>query len=254
MSNSTPLILISNDDGVSAKGINELIDFVRPLGEVLVVAPDSPRSGSACALSANHSIDYSLVRKEEGLTVYQCSGTPVDCIKLAMFEIVERKPDLIVSGINHGSNASINVHYSGTMGIAIEGCLKGIPSVGFSLFSHDADADFTALRPYVYDISKKVLSKGLPPHVCLNVNFPADQEIKGVRVCHQADGEWNSEWNVLKEGDKRCFQLTGQFVLTDSDVENCDHWSALHGYAAITPIHVDMTAEKEFEQIKNIFS
>lgn len=139
MENKRPLILISNDDGVMAKGISELIKFLRPLGEIVVMAPDTARSGSGCAITVTQPVHYQLVRKEVGLTVYKCSGTPADCIKLAWNTVLDRKPDLVVGGVNHGDNSATNVHYSGTMGIVIEGCLNGIPSIGFSLCSHDPE-------------------------------------------------------------------------------------------------------------------
>ena len=180
MENKRPLILVSNDDGIMAKGISELIKFLRPLGEIVVMAPDAPRSGSGCALTVTQPVHYQLLKKDVGLTVYKCSGTPTDCIKLARNQILDRKPDLVVGGINHGDNSATNVHYSGTMGIVIEGCLNGIPSIGFSICDHAPGADFDAAGPYVRRIAAMVLEKGLPPLTCLNVNFPNTQEIKGV--------------------------------------------------------------------------
>lgn len=151
MENKRPLILISNDDGVMAKGISELIKFLRPLGEIVVMAPDTARSGSGCAITVTQPVHYQLVRKEVGLTVYKCSGTPADCIKLAWNTVLDRKPDLVVGGVNHGDNSATNVHYSGTMGIVIEGCLNGIPSIGFSLCSHDPGADFESWLSVVFE-------------------------------------------------------------------------------------------------------
>ena len=144
MENKRPLILVSNDDGIMAKGINELVKFLRPLGDIVVMAPDAPRSGSGCALTVTQPVHYQLVKKEVGLTVYKCSGTPTDCIKLARNTVLDRTPDLVVGGINHGDNSATNVHYSGTMGVVFEGCLNGIPSIGFSLCNHAPDADFEA--------------------------------------------------------------------------------------------------------------
>lgn len=147
MENQRPLILISNDDGVIAKGISELIKFLRPLGEIVVMAPDAPRSGNASALTVTEPIHYQLVRKDVGLTIYKCSGSPVDCVKLAFHTVLDRKPDLVVGGINHGDNSAVNVHYSGTMGVVIEGCLKGVPSIGYSLCCHDPNPDFDITLP-----------------------------------------------------------------------------------------------------------
>ena len=144
MENKRPLILVSNDDGIMAKGISELIKFLRPLGEIVVMAPDAPRSGSGCALTVTQPVHYQLLKKDVGLTVYKCSGTPADCIKLARNQILDREPDLVVGGINHGDNSATNVHYSGTMGVVIEGCLNGIPSIGFSICDHAPGADFDA--------------------------------------------------------------------------------------------------------------
>ena len=185
MENEKPLILVSNDDGVMAKGINELVKFLRPLGDIVVMAPDAPRSGSGCALTVTQPVHYQLVKKEVGLTVYKCSGTPTDCIKLARNTVLDRTPDLVVGGINHGDNSATNVHYSGTMGVVFEGCLNGIPSIGFSLCNHAPDADFEATGPYIRSIAAMVLEKGLPPLTCLNVNFPDTTDIKGIKICEQ---------------------------------------------------------------------
>ena len=178
MTNERPLLLLSNDDGVNAKGIRELIGALRPVADLIVVAPDGPRSGSSGAITSEPPLRSAKVRQEPGLTVYKCSGTPVDCVKLALHALVPRKPDMVIGGINHGDNSSVNVHYSGTMGVVIEGCLKGIPSVGFSLCNHSADADFSATLPYVRCIVEEVLAKGLPEGKCLNVNFPDTNEPK----------------------------------------------------------------------------
>ena len=167
-----PLLLISNDDGYQAKGINCLIDMLKDIADILVCAPDDARSGYSCAFSAGIPLRLKLQRKEEGVEVWSCNGTPVDCVKMALANICERQPDMVIGGINHGDNASVNTHYSGTMGVTIEGCLKYIPSVAFSLCDQHADAEFESLRPYVREITRRVLDEGLPKGVCLNVNFP----------------------------------------------------------------------------------
>ena len=177
MENQRPLILVSNDDGIMSKGISELLRFIRPMGEVVVMAPDTPRSGTSCSLTTNEPIHYTLVRKDVGLTIYKCSGTPTDCVKLAFHTVLERKPDLVIGGINHGDNSSVNVHYSGTMGVVMEGCLKEVPSIGFSLCSHEPNADFEPSGTFVREIVTRVLEKGLPPLTCLNVNIPAVKEL-----------------------------------------------------------------------------
>ena len=224
MENQRPLILISNDDGIIAKGISELIKFLRPLGEIVVMAPDAPRSGSACALTVTEPIHYQLVRKDVGLTVYKCSGTPTDCVKLAFHTVLDRKPDLVVGGINHGDNSSVNLHYSGTMGVVIEGCLKGVPSIGF------------------------------PPLTCLNVNFPDTKELKGVKICEQTKGQWTNEWeNFAHRGDAHYYWLTGEFENNDAENEKNDHWALDNGYVAITPTTVDATAYGLIDELKAWF-
>jgi 5'-nucleotidase len=239
--------LISNDDGVVAKGISELIKFLRPLGELVVMAPDAPRSGNACAITVNTPIHYQQIRQEVGLSVYKCSGTPTDCIKLALHTVVDRTPDLVVGGINHGDNSGINVHYSGTMGVVIEGCLKGIPSIGFSLCNHDANADFEPAGPYIREITRKVLEKGLPPLTCLNVNFPTGQPLKGIKVCEQSKGQWLNEWeHFAVRNNTHYYWLTGEFVDTDAENTHNDHWALRNGYVAVTPVSVDMTARGNF--------
>ncbi|NDV65547.1 5'/3'-nucleotidase SurE [Bacteroides sp. 224] len=255
MEERKPLIFISNDDGVTAKGINELIKYLRPLGEVVVMAPDSARSGSGCALTVNTPVHYKLIKREPGLTIYSCSGTPVDCVKLARNTILDRTPDLIVGGINHGDNSGTNVHYSGTMGIVIEGCLNGIPSVGFSLCNHAPDADFAPFKPYVVEVARMVLEKGLPDRTCLNVNFPDTQEVKGVKVCEQAVGRWQKEWEPCPRRFDDCYYwLTGEFVNTEPENPKTDNWALAQGYVAITPTTVDVTAYGFIEELTNRLS
>lgn len=250
MKNEKPLILISNDDGVNAKGLRELVKTLSGLGEIVVMAPDGPRSGAACAITSEYPIKYREVRKEPGLAIYKCNGTPVDCVKLALFELLPRCPDLVVGGINHGDNSSVNVHYSGTMGVVIEGCLKGIPSIGFSLCNHDADADFGLLLPYVRQIAAETLAKGLPYGTCLNVNMPSRNKIMGTRICRQAKGDWSNEW-------KRCrhprggeyFWLTGCYTNQEPESQDTDQWALANDYIAITPIQVDVTAYALMEEL-----
>ncbi len=243
MEEKRPLIFISNDDGYMAKGIQELIKYLSPLGDIVVVAPDAARSGSGCAITVVQPVHYQLVRQDVGVTIYRCSGTPTDCVKLSMHAILDgRKPDLIVSGINHGDNSATNVHYSGTMGVVIEGCLGGIPSIGYSICSHNPDADFSATEVYVRQIAQKVLEKGLPPQTCLNVNFPNTEDIKGIKICEQAKGYWTQEWEPCpRKGDDNYYWLAGSFEDTEPDNHKTDRWALHHGYAAITPIHIDMT-------------
>ncbi len=252
MENERPLILVSNDDGVMAKGISELIKFLRPLGEIVVMAPDSARSGSGCAMTVTQPVHFRQVRRDVGLTVYACSGTPADCVKLAFNSVLNRTPALVVGGINHGDNSATNVHYSGTMGVVIEGCLKGIPSIGFSICDHSPGADFDAAGPYVRSIAAAVLEKGLPPLTCLNVNFPVTKELKGVKICEQAKGGWGKEWEQCpRKTDPNYFWLTGEFTDHEPDNEKNDHWALAQGYVAITPVTVDVTAYHFIEELKS---
>lgn len=250
--NKKPLILLSNDDGYQAKGINELVRFLRPLGELVVMAPDSGRSGMGCAITADVPVGYSPVSREEGVAIYKCTGTPADCIKLAAHDLLDRKPDLIVGGINHGDNSAINVHYSGTMGVVIEGCLRGVPSVGFSLCDHAPDTDFAPLEDPIRRIASEVLRNGLPEGVCLNVNFPRTASFKGVRICRQAFGRWENEWEKCPRrspgGDY--FWLSGDFVDYESDKDDTDRWALRNGYVAITPTRVDVTAYEIMDTLR----
>ncbi len=242
MIQNKPLILITNDDGIIAKGISELVRFVRPLGDIVVVAPDGPRSGKGCALTITEPVHFKQVRQDVGLSIYRCSGTPVDCVKLARHAILDREPDLVVSGINHGDNSGVNVHYSGTMGAAIEACLNKIPAIGFSLCDHDQDADFAPLGKYIRELSRVVLRNGLPDYTCLNVNFPKTEEIKGLKVCQQARGSWTNEWEACPRSfDENYYWLSGGFVPDKKGNELSDNRALSEGYGAITPTLVDVT-------------
>lgn len=259
-----PLILISNDDGYEAKGINDLIEMVRPFGHVLVCAPDGPRSGQACAFSVTVPLTLTLHRKEENVEVWSCNGTPVDCIKMALAELCPRKPDMVIGGINHGDNSSVNTHYSGTMGVTMEGCMKLIPSVAFSLCDHRADADFRPLEPYVKGITERVLHDGLPKGVCLNINFPllesqetssTTNSYKGVRVCRMAMGSWYNETTRFRHPRGYDYWwMVGHYRTEEPEAEDTDRWALDHGYVAITPTQMDVTAYNEFENINTQFS
>ena len=250
-----PLIFISNDDGVHAKGLNELVAWVRDMADVVVMAPDGPRSGSAAAITSIVPVTYKKVSEEPGVSIYSCSGTPVDCVKLAFETVLPRRPDLVLSGINHGDNASVNVHYSGTMGVVFEGCLNGIPSIGFSLCNHAPDADFEAAGPYIRSIAAMILEKGLPPLTCLNVNFPDTADIKGVKICEQAKGRWTNEWAACPRlNDPNYFWLTGEFTDHEPENEKNDHWALANGYVAITPTTVDVTAYHFMDELNKWFN
>ena len=189
-----PLILITNDDGFRAKGINELIKALRGRGELIVFAPDGPRSGMSSAITSLTPLKYDTVLQEDDLTIFSCNGTPVDCVKLAINEVLDREPDLLVSGINHGGNMAICVNYSGTMGAAAEGCIFGIPSIGLSVLDHRPDADFRECCRLGIKVIDDVLAHGLPHGTYLNLNVPVVERVKGLKVCHQADGRWIKEF------------------------------------------------------------
>ena len=247
-----PLILICNDDGVTAPGIQSLIESVRDLGEIMVVAPDKPQSGTGHGITINATLRMQKIREEEGLKVYSCSGTPVDCIKLAIYKM-EVKPDIILSGINHGSNASINVIYSGTMSAAVEGALEDVPSIGFSLLDHSIDADFSASQEIARQITLKTIKEGLPKGVCLNVNIPKlrKEEIVGIRVCRQAKGNWEEEFEARKDPmGNDYFWLTGTFKNQDHG-EDTDIWALENGYVSVVPVQHDLTAYTALSEINN---
>ncbi len=240
-----PLILVTNDDGINAPGIRALISVMISLGDVLVVAPDSPQSGMGHAITLNSTLYTEEVNFDKGpQKEFSCSGTPADCVKLAIRELSDRTPDLCVSGINHGSNASINVIYSGTMSAAIEAGIEGIPAIGFSLLDYSWDANFEASKPFVKSITEQVLEQGLPNGIVLNVNIPniTEQDIKGIKVCRQAKANWVEEFDKRKTPQgKDYYWLTGKFVNLDGG-EDTDEWALENGYISIVPSQFDLTA------------
>ena len=248
-----PLLLISNDDGFQAKGINCLIEMLADYGDIIVCAPEPACSGMACAFSATTPLRLRLREKRQGVEIWSCSGTPVDCVKMALAEIVPRKPDMVIGGINHGDNASVNMHYSGTMGVTLEGCMKYIPSVAFSLCDHREDADFEPLRPYIREITSRVLAEGLPQGVCLNVNFPSQSSsYSGVKVCRMAKGTWGHE--VVRCHHPRGYDywwMAGDYTNDEPTAEDTDNWALTHGYVAITPTQIDVTAYSVLERIRS---
>ena len=236
------LILITNDDGIEAKGINELIKCLKGLGELVVFAPDGPRSGMSGAITSQHPISYTLIDKEDKLTLYACTGTPVDCVKLAMHEVLERQPDLLVAGINHGGNHAISVHYSGTMGAVIEGCIFRVPSIGVSLMNYAPDADFSEACRFARMLACNVIEEGLPFGTYLNLNVPDVTPVKGLAVCRQADGQWINEFYTKKGTDgKTEFWLTGEYVDRDSQDQDFDTNRLNNGYASLVPCLIDVT-------------
>lgn len=248
-----PYLLISNDDGVEARGINFLVDALRPYADILVMAPDSARSGFSCSITSHHPLTWKMLREEEGLRVCSCSGTPTDCVKVALNLFPERKPDLVVGGINHGDNSSVNAHYSGTMGVVIEGALQGYPSIAFSLCDHRADADFEPLRPYLVDLMFKAIAVGLPPFTCLNVNFPLAKKFRGVKVCRMARSRWQKELQECEHpwGGKY-YWLVGDCKELEPEAEDTDRWALAHGYVAVTPTQLDVTATELVDVLRDV--
>ena len=248
-----PYLLLSNDDGVQAPGLNFLIETLRPYADLLVMAPDSARSGFSCSITAAHPLTYRVLRREEGLTVCACSGTPTDCVKMALNLFPDRKPDLVVGGINHGDNSSVNAHYSGTMGVAIEGALQGYPSVAFSLCDHREDADFSPLRPYLVDFMFKAIAVGLPPFTCLNINLPLAPRFKGVKVCRMARSRWQKEVEHRRHPwGADYYWLVGENVELEPEATDTDRWALAHGYVAVTPTQLDVTARELMEVLQDI--
>jgi 5'-nucleotidase len=248
-----PVILITNDDGIMAPGIRNLVAFMREIGDVVVVAPNKGQSGMGHAVTITHPLRLEKVDVDGDHQEYSCSGTPVDCVKLAVNKVLHRKPDVLVSGINHGSNSSINVIYSGTMSAAIEGAMEGIPSIGFSLLDYSLDADFVSSKSYIQNIVRNVLNHGLPKGNCLNVNIPAvkTDKIKGVRVCRQADANWVEEFDHRKDPrGKDYYWLTGKFELFE-DADETDEWALANNYISVVPIQFDFTAYPLIEKLKN---
>ena len=240
-----PLILVTNDDGINAPGIRTLISVVKDIGDVIVVAPDSPQSGMGHAITINSTLHSSRITpKNSEIIEYSCSGTPSDCVKLAINELMPRKPDLCVSGINHGSNSSINVIYSGTMSAAIEAGIEGVPAIGFSLLDYSWNADFSHSKDLIRKITLNALNNGIPKGVVLNVNIPAvkKSDIKGVKICRQAKAYWVEEFDKRKNPlGQEYYWLTGKFVNKDQG-EDTDEWALKNNYISIVPVEFDLTA------------
>ncbi len=241
-----PLILVTNDDGIVAPGIRKLVEIASEHGEVVVVAPDSPQSGQGHAITINQPLRLKKVQVFEGIDAYECSGTPVDCVKLAKHKVLRgRKIDLCLSGINHGSNASINIIYSGTMSAAMEASIEGIPSIGFSLLDYSFEADFSHVRPWADQLIRLVLD-GVPPHTLLNVNIPKNSErgIAGIRLCRQAQGKWVETFLEGKDPSGRpYFWLTGEYQLDDPHAD-ADIAALEAGYISVVPAGHDLTDYK----------
>ena len=239
MKSERPLILVTNDDGVHAPGIRALIEVMKTKGDVLVIAPDKPQSGMGHAITINSTLRINKLKEEEGYSEYSCSGTPVDCVKIAVNKLLPRKPDLCVSGVNHGSNSSINVIYSGTMSAAVEGCIESIPSIGFSLCSYSVDANFDACKKIADRVVDKILANSLPEGVCLNVNI-------------QAKANWEEELDERKDPmGNSYFWLTGVFKNYDSGIDT-DEWALANQWVSVVPVHIDFTAHHTIPFLKKM--
>ncbi len=249
MTTETPTILVTNDDGVSAPGLRALVEAMAEIGNVVVVAPDKPQSGMGHAITIGDPLRIEKVHLFGQIEAYQCSGTPVDCVKLARDKILHRNPDLCVSGINHGSNSSINVIYSGTMSAALEACIESIPAIGFSLLDYSFEADFKAAKHFAAIIARGLLKNTLPAGTLLNVNFPKlrTDEIKGIKICRQANAKWEEDYDerVDPRGHKY-YWLTGKFKNYDLG-EDTDEWALRQGYVSVVPVQFDLTARHAIE-------
>ena len=239
------LILVTNDDGYEAKGIAALIEAMKSLGDIIVVAPDEAQSGMSHAITVKHPLRIKKIKEEEGLRIYAVNGTPVDCVKLAINQILDSKPDIIVSGINHGSNSSTSILYSGTMGAALEGSVNLIPSIGFSHTVYDHECDMDASKQYAQQITAKVLENGLPRNICLNVNIPEGgyNDINGIKVCRQTMGQWKEEFDRrIDPIGKEYFWLTGKYINHEPEAIDTDEWALKNKYISIVPVHTDLTS------------
>ncbi|MEZ0609918.1 5'/3'-nucleotidase SurE [Fibrella sp. WM1] len=248
-----PLILVTNDDGITARGIGFLVECMSELGTVVVVAPNSPQSGMGHAITISSPLRLYPSTVFSGLPAYECSGTPADCVKLGKHYVLkDRAPDLVVSGVNHGSNTSVSVLYSGTMSAAIEAAIEGIPAIGFSLNDFSREPDFSHIRDYVQSITRNVLERGIPTGVALNVNFPVrgPEPLKGVKICRQANAKWHEIFDERRDPHgRRYFWLDGEFVNNDTGTDT-DEYAIANNYASIVPCQFDLTAYKVVKEME----
>jgi 5'-nucleotidase len=250
---SRPVILVTNDDGITAPGIRNLVSAMKGLGRVIVVAPDSPQSGMGHAITIGHPLRLNKVDLFEDVEAWQCSGTPVDCVKLARDKILHRAPDICVSGINHGANSSINVLYSGTMSAAMEAAIEGIPSVGFSLLDFTFDADFTVAAEVAHTIARRMLEDKMPPHFLLNVNIPKGpkEKFKGIKVCRQANAKWTEDFDHrIDPRGNDYYWMVGRFVNMDTGPET-DIEALEAGFASVVPVKFDLTDKQMKERLQD---
>jgi len=252
MNTTRPLILVTNDDGYQAKGLKKLVSLMQPLGDVIVISTEEVMSAKGHSITTTPTLTAKLLEEAPGLRQYVCNGTPVDCVKIGYQCLLDRLPDLVVSGVNHGSNASTNVIYSGTMAAAIEACMDGIDAIGFSLDCYDLDADFSHLDDYIVAITRSVLEKGLPKGICLNVNFPNwnGNPFKGLKVCRQANAKWIEAYSEFTdESGKTCLKLGGQFVFEDGGGDT-DYEALQDYYVSLVPTQFDLTARQCMDSMR----
>jgi 5'-nucleotidase len=250
------LILLTNDDGLYAAGLKTLLEVMEEFGKVILISTLESMSGMSQALTVKVPLRVRLIEENERHRIYACNGTPTDCVKLAVNQLVERMPDWVVSGINHGSNASVSVLYSGTMAAALEGCLYGINSVGFSFTDFSPTADFSTCKKYIRIVMKKLAANPLPDGICLNVNIPSAKtaEIKGIKVCRQSKGNWKEEFEKRKDPmGKSYYWLTGVFKNHEPDAIDTDEWALANNYVSVVPVSVDMTAHAYLDNLKQWF-
>lgn len=251
-----PLILVTNDDGITAPGIRHLVEFMNEIGDVIVVAPNSPQSGKGHAITINSTLTFEEISLDGPQKDYSLSGTPVDCVKFALDKILTRRPDLVVSGINHGANSSINVIYSGTMSAAVEAGVEGLQAIGFSLLDFSWDADFSQAKEYIQNIVRKVIENRLPKGVVLNVNIPKllKEEIKGIKVCRQANAKWEENFDErINPHGKKYYSLTGYFNNMDTGAD-ADETALSEGYISIVPVKFDLTAHDYLKDLGEIMN
>lgn len=253
MESNRPLILISNDDSVSAPGLYHLIECVRHLGRIIAVAPAEPHSGMSSAITVNAPLRIRPVQEGDDVSVFAVTGTPVDCVKLALHTLVPKRPELMLSGVNHGSNSGNSVIYSGTMGAAMEACMAGIPAIGYSLLHHSLEADFSQTTPYIRHITEAVMARGLEEGVCLNVNFPSRCAIEGFKVVKAAKGYWSEEYQqYLDPHGKPFYWLTGRFHNLEPDNPDTDEYWLKRQYASVVPVRADQTAADRLEAVREL--
>jgi 5'-nucleotidase len=248
-----PLIFVTNDDGIHAPGIRMLIDRMRKIGDVVVVAPDKPQSGTAHAITIHTPLRLKFHGGEPGYEEYSCNGTPADCVKLGFKVVMKKHPDLLVSGINHGSNSSVSIIYSGTMAAVFEGAMAGVPSIGFSFNNYSPEAEIGSCAAIVSNIAQKVLDEGLPEGICLNVNIPdvPESDLKGIRICRQAGGTWQEDFDERTDPvGRKYYWLKGIFVKSGNG-DDTDEWAMENQYVAVVPVRFDFTSYEAIASLKS---